>query len=247
MRILHVTILFAFSVAACGDSYPSLVVDAGPVPDDAAIHRDASAPDAAPPLQQRGCSNMGNLPLAMTAVLTDDDPVPSALLVELQEQHVGDKHPVRSWVIPAGAFCLTSGTGVLANGIWTLTSTNTTLEAPFPLPHGTTFTAQEFYYIRQSVSVSTYTMRLKESVLKVGQPLVVNTPMTVAQNNGVNYPSIDSAAANAGSGHGLPYTVPSDLNPPFNEIALRLEFKVFQNAVPFDAQFLGVAVFVQKL
>jgi len=104
---MKTALLALLAVVACGDDMSYTQVDAGA---DAAIRVDAAldAPvDAAtkPPIQQRGCSSMGNLPDAMTAVLTDNDPIPSALLVELQEQHVGDKHSPRAWVIPAGAFC----------------------------------------------------------------------------------------------------------------------------------------------
>lgn len=238
--------------AACGDNAPySYPVDAGNDARadagrlDAAI--DAHIDAAQPPPQQRGCSNMGNLPDAMTAVLTDDDPIPSALLVELQEQHVGDKHSPRAWVIPAGAFCLTGGTGTLNNGIWTMTGNqNTKLEAPFPIPWGTTIDAIELFYIRQSISLSSYTLTLKETKLRQGQPVTVTTPVTVAQNNGVQYPNIDTLAANAGSGHGLTYTVPSFLTPPFDVYSYRWQLDVFQNAAPFDAQLLGMVVFTHR-
>lgn len=245
---MNKAIAFLLAIAACGDNnaYP---VDAPP---DAAVDGavDAGQPDTPPdatdatPQTQRGCSNMGNLPDAMTAVLTEADPVPSALLVELQEMHVGDKHAPRSWVVPAGAFCLTGGTGTLNNGVWSMTATNTKLEAPLVLPHGTTIDAVVLYYIRQAVSLSGYTLTLKSRSLQNGQPLADVAAFAITQNNGTAYPNIDSILGNASGTPGLPYTVP-----PFiaASTALRLEVVAVQlGPGAFDAQLLGVVLLVRR-
>lgn len=79
------------TLAACS-VYP------GDVPTDAHVvvaHADARAdatPDAAqqPPAPAEGCL-MGNLPDARTVTLGTNDPIPPALLDELQDMHAGDK------------------------------------------------------------------------------------------------------------------------------------------------------------
>jgi len=72
----------------------------------------ATTPDAAPP-QNHGC-DMGNLPESRTITLGPDDPVPSALLDELQDMHTGDRRKtfVRQFF---PSFLVQTGWGAIAN------------------------------------------------------------------------------------------------------------------------------------
>jgi hypothetical protein len=91
-RMNKIIALLAVAVGCGTDRYaaPSVPPDSAVVLDAAmadAAH-DAAPPDAAvpPPL---GCDDMGNLPGSRTITLTPGDPVPSALLDEMQDMIVG--------------------------------------------------------------------------------------------------------------------------------------------------------------
>lgn len=94
--------------SACGAEPSALPPDAAQLPADAAMPADAALPrDAAidtpaPEPESRGC--MGNLPNSRTVTVNTGDPVPPALLNELQDMIVGRKRA--PWKRPVGVICM---------------------------------------------------------------------------------------------------------------------------------------------
>ena len=78
-----------------------------------------------------------NLPTARSLTLAATDPVPSALLNEVQDQFVGAKHPQLEVPVPACEWQLESGGAAsLGAGIWTFGAASN-ISAPIRAPIGT--------------------------------------------------------------------------------------------------------------
>lgn len=125
-------LLVCLALAACSSSPATYEPDAGTTPD-------------AAPVRENGCA-MGNLPLARTDTFTTADPIPPAILNELQDMVMLGAMGNTLYFIGAADFCLETGTGTLAAGIWTIANTGTNrLSMAIRLPVGTTIEDVSFF------------------------------------------------------------------------------------------------------
>lgn len=98
---------------------------------------------------------MGNLPTSRTLTLVSSDPIPSALLNELQDQHVGSKHPNRPLFIGGADWVVDAGTATRVGNVWTFPTTGTNrLVACLKLWPGTRISNLLWSYNRNSNNVS---------------------------------------------------------------------------------------------
>src|SRR3954469_10026954 len=136
-------LLISIALAACTSAVPAQYEpDAGVRDSDASVAPDNAITDAGPNAPKDGC-NMGNLPISRTITLTPADPVPSALLDELQDRDIASSG-TRKIFIAAAAFCDSgsgsgAGTAALNNDVWTLTNARE-VSTSLSLPVGTTIT-----------------------------------------------------------------------------------------------------------
>lgn len=241
MLKLTPVILAIFACTTYSDGVPDSAYrpDASVTPDAMVV----DSPVVSSPQVNGGC--MGNLPVSRSLTLSPSDPIPSALLNEIQDAVIGAKHPTAAIVVPASSFCLVSGTATLADGVWTMTSNTPVLEAGIGIPGGDTVVAILGFYIRHSsVTGSTYRLRLRKRIVDTGLPGTASDIVDTTENNGVNFPNLDHWLVNSAP---LPYTVSDPQVAPFHIEQNWLEVSANQGGATFDAKLYAVAVFTTRL
>jgi hypothetical protein len=207
--------LLALLLVAC--TSPSY--DAAP---DAGVTIDAAVP------QNRGCP-LGNLPLARSINFANGDPIPSALLNEMQDQIVGNKFAPELVGIGGSGFQLIAGTGTQADDGWTSLNSSTRLVANLCIPTGIRILQISWSQVGSGSGNATMKLRTRELVHS-SSAVTVSTD-TISSGSGF---------INHGMSSGLPYDIPAFITG--NVTSVWLEF----NTTDTGATFLGALVGFQR-
>lgn len=204
---------------------PDAMADSAGVPG-----TDAAVPSPAPPRSfcfgsaglGEKVAEMGNLPGSRTITINLGDPVPSSLLNELQDQHVGNKFASRTLFIPAAGFCALGG-GVALNGMAILqgngfwSASNVTIgasgfstisyQAPISLTPGTSINTITAYYVQSDSFADNHTVSIRSLLLSgVGSAVPATTnPITTSAGGATTFPNLKQLQVT-----GLPFVILSD-------------------------------------
>lgn len=164
---------FILALSACSPDQAISTIDA-------AQHYDAAIDTPADAPAWSGC--MGTLPFSRTTTINTGDPLPAALVNEIQDNIVGDKHTDRVLVIMGTEFCVSEGAptrtspgGNPSAAEWNMpTTTPGSLVVDLGLPVGTTVTSTKVSYNRNSTGsaelfMSAFKISIGDGGSSVGQ------------------------------------------------------------------------------
>lgn len=162
-------------------------------------------PDAGQPAEEDTGGCMGNLPLNRTASLGPDDPVPSALLNEIQDMIELGAHGPKFIVLGGESFSLRLGTGTEVDGHWTFSAVPAVLRCNLPLPAGATVTSLFTWASAGGAGTITSKFRRKNLFGTGGPPLVPGAASDIASDAKTGTYGASILIADPGT----PYVVPA--------------------------------------
>lgn len=104
---------------------------------------------------------MGNLPLSRTATINTGDPIPPALINEMEDMIIGGRYGSQLIVVSGAGFLLRSGTGTETDGRWSFTVVPAVLHCQLWLTPGMTIEELDTFYNRNGAGTITSKLRSK--------------------------------------------------------------------------------------